>query len=206
MPRSAELNAKMRDGAVAAIKRAALELFSARGFHAASIADIARRARVAKGLIYNYFASKDELLVAIIRDRLRAVTSSAVAAPDHASASPAVRLREQVTRATARALNERDLYRVYFGLLLQPDMAPVIARVEATLGDELRGETERVAALFDEVSDRPDLDATLFQMALNGLAFALLVRPELADRPEVFPLAELQERLVTLFQRRTRAR
>src|SRR3569833_4599456 len=93
----------MRDGAVAAIKRAALELFSARGFHAASIADIARRARVSKGLIYNYFASKDELLVAIIRDRLRAVTSSAVAAPDHASASPADRLRDQDTRPPTRA-------------------------------------------------------------------------------------------------------
>jgi AcrR family transcriptional regulator len=196
----------MRDGAVTAIKRAALELFSKRGFHAASIADIARRARVAKGLIYNYFPSKDELLVAIIRDRLRAVTSSAAAAPEPATESPPTRLRNQVERATARALNERDLYRVYFGLLLQPDMAPVIARVEATLGDELRAETERVTALFNEVSDRPELDATLFQMALNGLAFALLVRPELADRPELFPLAALQERLVTLFQRKPRTR
>jgi AcrR family transcriptional regulator len=42
---------------------AAYELFWSRGYHATSIADIAEQARLPKGSIYNYFRSKDELLV-----------------------------------------------------------------------------------------------------------------------------------------------
>lgn len=201
MPRSPELNARMRERTVAAIQRAALQLFASRGFHAASIAAIARRARVAKGLVYNYFRSKDDLLVAIVRDRLRAATVLDTAATDVASAGAAARLRQHVVRGTERALRDPELYRVYFGLLLQPDMAPVLARVETALGEELRAEVARLAALFGEVSNRPDLDVTLFQMALNGLALTLLVRPDLLEQPEAFPLPALQDRLVALFLR-----
>jgi TetR/AcrR family transcriptional repressor of nem operon len=49
---------------------AAWELFWQSGYHATSIADIAKRARLPKGSIYNYFQSKDELLGAALA-RLR---------------------------------------------------------------------------------------------------------------------------------------
>jgi TetR/AcrR family transcriptional repressor of lmrAB and yxaGH operons len=45
---------------------AAWELFWQGGYHATSIADIAKRARLPKGSIYNYFTSKDELLEAAL--------------------------------------------------------------------------------------------------------------------------------------------
>lgn len=48
----------------------AWELFWQGGYHATSIADIAKRARLPKGSIYNYFQSKDELLEAALA-RLR---------------------------------------------------------------------------------------------------------------------------------------
>lgn len=48
----------------------AWELFWANGFHATSIADIAKRSRLPKGSIYNYFQSKEELLESAL-SRLR---------------------------------------------------------------------------------------------------------------------------------------
>ncbi len=47
------------------ILSAALDCFEKKGFAAASMDDIARDARVAKGTIYNYFKGKDELLEAL---------------------------------------------------------------------------------------------------------------------------------------------
>ena len=44
----------------------ALRLFAQRGFDATTIADIASEAGIAHGLVYHYFASKDELLSAIL--------------------------------------------------------------------------------------------------------------------------------------------
>jgi AcrR family transcriptional regulator len=45
-----------------AILDAALELFAELGFHGATVPQIAERARTGAGTIYNYFASKEELV------------------------------------------------------------------------------------------------------------------------------------------------
>jgi AcrR family transcriptional regulator len=50
------------------ILEAAAELFGARGIDGVSIADIAERAGIAKGLLYHYFESKDAL-VTVLRER-----------------------------------------------------------------------------------------------------------------------------------------
>ena len=44
------------------ILRAAIEVFARKGYHGCRIADVAREAGVAYGLVYHYFKNKDELL------------------------------------------------------------------------------------------------------------------------------------------------
>ena len=52
-----------------AVEDAAIELFMERGYHATSMRQIAERAGLALGGIYNHFASKDEIFEAIIVDK-----------------------------------------------------------------------------------------------------------------------------------------
>jgi AcrR family transcriptional regulator len=59
-----------------AILGAALEEFSARGFAAARLDDVARRAGVAKGTIYLYFADKEALFQELIRFHLNPVVGT----------------------------------------------------------------------------------------------------------------------------------
>jgi AcrR family transcriptional regulator len=56
-----------------AILAAALKEFSARGFAATRLDDVARRAKVAKGTIYLYFADKEALFQELIREELSPV-------------------------------------------------------------------------------------------------------------------------------------
>jgi len=56
----------MRQVSEQAIKQAALELFAHHGYHSTSISQIAKEANVSKGLVYNYFDSKEELLRHIV--------------------------------------------------------------------------------------------------------------------------------------------
>jgi len=49
------------------ILRAATRLFTTRGYAATGIDDIAERARLAPGTLYNYFPSKPEIALAIVR-------------------------------------------------------------------------------------------------------------------------------------------
>jgi AcrR family transcriptional regulator len=53
----------------AAIMDAAIEVFGASGIDGASVEDIARAAGVAKGTIYLYFKSKDDIFEAILTER-----------------------------------------------------------------------------------------------------------------------------------------
>ena len=70
MPRTPEQFEKIRKTKRRQIMDAALELFANEGYHSTSISNIAIKAGVSKGLMYNYFESKEELIKAIIDDGL----------------------------------------------------------------------------------------------------------------------------------------
>jgi AcrR family transcriptional regulator len=53
---------------------AAADEFAERGLDA-SVADIARRAGVGKGTVFRHFATKDDLISAIVLDRLNALNT-----------------------------------------------------------------------------------------------------------------------------------
>ena len=65
----------------AAILAAALEEFSASGFAATRLDDVARRAGVAKGTIYLYFRDKESLFQELVRTMLSPVVGALEAAP-----------------------------------------------------------------------------------------------------------------------------
>lgn len=66
MPRIAtDLKARLSETLKTQILEAALRVFARKGFDRATISDIARAARLSEGSIYNYFRSKEDLLVHI---------------------------------------------------------------------------------------------------------------------------------------------
>ncbi len=52
-----------------AILHAAVRVFAERGYHGCRIADVARAANVAYGLVYHYFRNKDELLESVFAEQ-----------------------------------------------------------------------------------------------------------------------------------------
>ena len=70
-PRTQIQNNKIREDSQEKILTAAFNLMSAKGYNSTSIAQIAKEAGVSKGLMYNYFHSKEDLLKALIDRTLR---------------------------------------------------------------------------------------------------------------------------------------
>jgi len=68
-----------------AILQAAIEVFAQKGFHRSRVADIARRAGVADGTIYLYFASKDDILITIFEEKMTELLREARKAIDDVS-------------------------------------------------------------------------------------------------------------------------
>lgn len=63
------------------IRAAAAELFTRRGYGAATMREIARRAHVGLGTLFNYAEDKRDLVFLIFNEELNAVTDVALAAP-----------------------------------------------------------------------------------------------------------------------------
>ncbi len=59
-----------------AILRAAVSVFAAKGYHGCRIADVAREAGVAYGLVYHYFQNKEELLHSVFSEGWRRFADS----------------------------------------------------------------------------------------------------------------------------------
>lgn len=62
---------RRKDERPAEILKAAIAEFAERGFGAAKIENIAKRCGVAKGTVYLYYATKEELFEAMVRDQIR---------------------------------------------------------------------------------------------------------------------------------------
>ncbi len=85
---------RRKDARPAELLDAALALFVEKGFAATRAEEVAARAGVSKGTLYLYYASKEELLKAVIRERLSAEIEAGVALAERYEGPTPALLRE----------------------------------------------------------------------------------------------------------------
>ncbi|NNE56120.1 MAG: TetR/AcrR family transcriptional regulator, partial [Flavobacteriales bacterium] len=74
MPRTAAQYEEIRQSRRQEILEAALIVFAESSYHAASVSQIAKKAGISKGLMYNYFNSKEELLQTLMSSIVSQIT------------------------------------------------------------------------------------------------------------------------------------
>jgi AcrR family transcriptional regulator len=94
-----------------AILDAAEEVFAESGFHGARIQDIAARARIAVGTVYNHFAQKDDLLKALLEER-----SEELLAELQSSVDVSASFQERLQASVARTLGYVARHRAFFAI------------------------------------------------------------------------------------------
>src|SRR6266436_2832984 len=80
MPRTEEANQRIREERRGQILDAAARVFARKGLAGARIADIAAAGEMSQGLIFRYFASKEEVFAAVVEDALQSTIGLAQAA------------------------------------------------------------------------------------------------------------------------------
>ena len=172
---------------------AAITVFSEKGFHRATIKEIARVAGIADGTIYTYFASKDEVLLAVL-DRLNETTER----------------RQQFVLG-----DEQDL-KAFFRAYLQQRMALLWPNAEVfravlpelLVNGELRRQYyEQVLAptiavgeqFVQEQSEQPQINIPLTVRAIAGTLLGLLLLQLLGDQEIAQQWEALPDVLTALF-------
>ena len=162
------------------IRDAAVRVFARKGFHTCRVGDIAEEAGVAHGLLYHYFASKDELLEIIFRETW-AELLAAIGGVE-ASGEPA---REQLRQVAAIMLRswrrDPDLIRV---LVREIGRSPELQRRIDALG-QVFDAVARIVAHGQETGDfRRELDPRLASFVFYGALEAMLTGWVLGQLPD----------------------
>jgi AcrR family transcriptional regulator len=138
----------------ATILDSARAVFSAHGYHSASIDDIAREAGVSKALIYEHFASKQELYANLLESHASELSDRLAAAVAGVEGSE-LRLETGLDAFFRFVEERREAWRILFREAADPEVVAVLDRVVAQVttlvaamiaaepGVQTHGETER---------------------------------------------------------------
>jgi AcrR family transcriptional regulator len=147
------------------ILEAALKLFAENGYHKTSISQIAKMAGVSKGLTYNYFNSKEELLLFIIDDATNEMLS--VAGDLSPELSYEDMLRETLEQFILFLKQNRNYITFQLSLLFQPDLRKIVIKPLQKRAEHLLKQTK---IMFDKANiDNPTLVSRSFLAELDGI-------------------------------------
>jgi AcrR family transcriptional regulator len=123
-PRSPLQFAELRSERKQAILAAALTVFANSGYHSASVSMIAKEAGISKGLMYNYFDSKEQVLLTLIDDLFEQMVALIGLQPDE------VFTRERfigiIELSIDIAVKEPQRWKLYMSLAFQPEVTPIM--------------------------------------------------------------------------------
>ncbi len=120
MPRTEEQFKEMRNKTSRSILNSALKLFAEKGFHGTSISDIAKEAEISKGLIYNYFNSKNSILESIFDELLR--IGEEIEKDTFADDDPYEQLQRMIKRSFKYVEEDPTYWKLIVNLMLQPEI------------------------------------------------------------------------------------
>lgn len=190
MPKTSLQYAEIRTQSAKKIKSAALLLFATKGFSGTSIGSIAKEANISKGLIYNYFDSKDDLLLSIIQDALdqgKALFEGIIR--DYAD--PEDEIRHLVEDSIDMVKSNFEFYRLLSAISFQDE---IMDKVSDIVEETRKYSIEKGIELFQKLgSPTPMESALLFGASLDGLILYYL------HMKKDFPLDGLAQTLIQTF-------
>lgn len=181
------------------ILAASAVVFQRVGFAAATMEEIAREAEYSPAALYNYFRSKEEIIVAAIEQVVDQMTRILVE-PMPFSMPFEQRLRWRVQRMTETAFANRGLLMTLEGADGPPSLGVHAARAKQCADRTHSPWTSMMAEGQEGGHLRTDIAPEHLALALTGLMRGTMATLVAQPNPPELPfLADLTDRLVDLF-------
>jgi len=189
MPRTDEQNEAIREATRAKLVASAMLLFAENGYASTSIRMIAKHADVSTGLLYHYFASKEELMTAVFENCMAIITEGIDAA--QTVNSPLAKITG-IVRFVADAIQGDPLF---WGLFQSWRTQPAVMDV---VGDGLRYATNHLRDLFagllaEAEHEEPETGAYVLYCLIEGMIQQYLLEPD------SYPIEVVVEQIIGQF-------
>ncbi len=184
-PRTVEQNEEIRQLSKQKILDAALEVFATNGFTNSTIASIAKKADVSKGLAYNYFENKDALLKEVFDDGFSKIE---LLLTNSINPDPFKSLISIIETTFTSFESDLSFWTLYIQATIQPDSREIISdQIEARLHGIMSG----LVQTFDTLkAEDPVTEAYLFGAHFDGVLCDYMMMPD------TYPLEKVKNLLI----------
>jgi len=186
-PKTKEQYAKIREERREEILNISLELFAKNGISETTMQDIANEVGISKGLIYNYFSGKEELLDEIVKSFVAELYDYFDADGDGILTSEEMKffLEKQVGNLEQHPGHWKFL----FMLLMQPKAHEMMHRIQLEVFSSKMW--QMVRSYFETHRfDDPEGETWLFHAILDGVALNYVFSPD------TFPINQVMELVI----------
>ncbi|MGK9368637.1 TetR/AcrR family transcriptional regulator [Melioribacter sp. Ez-97] len=193
MPRTKEQNEQIRAKTKQLIIDKALELFSEKGFAATTVEDIAKSAGISKGLIYNYFESKEAILDALWSEvyKIAEVIDSEL----KKFKSPYDKIKYFINFTFDFLVKNESFWKLYVSIAMQPNMLKKAERITIEISKKMM---PKAFEIFKEAGFKnPTEEAYFFSTSLDGIALNYFF-----DKKN-FPLEEMRKFLLDYYSEKS---
>ena len=190
MPRTKEQFEVMRKGSRQKILDAALEVFAKQSYHSASVGSIAKTAGISKGLMYNYFKSKEDMLNELMIGMMENLMC------EFMPLKPGGKFTEDdiinfINVGIDLVLQKPYYWKLYFSVFVQPDvMAMVYDKMMEAGKPYMEGLTEYFRSKGEA---NPEFMMRYFAAVMDGIQLHCMLDPK------SFPAEEVKKLLIKQF-------
>lgn len=177
-PRTTKQNQEIREIKRKQILDTALNLFSDSGFHATSISKIAKEAGISKGLMYNYFESKEALLFAIVDEISTEIMD--MMNPDHDDEITTQEMEDFFTLMFDSLNEKREHWKLYYQITMQKDVLEYLT--EQSKSEKTLKNNQLIAKYFMERFENPQVEMLLFSSLFKGFSMQYVFAPEMFNQ------------------------
>ena len=186
MPRSSEQFDDIRKQKRKLIMETALELFGENGFHATSISQIAKKAGISKGLTYNYFKSKEEILDQIVKTGIDSIYSHFDL--NHDGILTTGEFKYFIRKSLDVISENKRFWKLYTMLLMQSDLAESVIKKYSDTSASINQTVKKF--IESNGSKDPEGDLMIISSLLKGATMFII------SAPDYFPVKELEEKII----------
>ena len=191
MPRTKEQFEEIRKNTRHLILENALELFAEKGFKGTSINDIAKAAGISKGLAYNYFKSKNDLMIAVFG--LLEEELSTMFVEIEKTDNPFEKLAVIINLTFKNLKKDEKFWRLYMSFAFQPDMEKVSGKF---ISEFLKKAFKELEKIFKQIGvPNPKEESKIFGAILDGIGYHYLF-----DK-EKYPIEKMRKFMLKKYSR-----